>query len=155
MTRKKNNSKARLQRFTRALLSQNNIVVVHIHPSGRQGLINWKTCKSVAAGKLLASGICDIPHHWTVYLAVFCRSQTGERYIKADEIEPQGQYRSEQIAGVMERYHDALKAGCNPQHVIGCGWIASPVGESLTEDQAARVFDAVGVWMEPEQEKAA
>lgn len=152
--RKKNNGPARMQRFTRALLSQNNIAVIHIEPSGRQGLINWKNCKSVAAGKLLASGICDIAHHWTIYLAVFCRSQDGQCYIKADEIAPQGQYRSEQLAGVMEQYHNELMATCNPAHVIGQGWIASPVGHSLTEEQADRVFSAVGAWTHTEQEAA-
>lgn len=148
MTRKKNNSGARLQRFTRALLRQHSIVVVGVQHSGKQGLLNWKNCKSIAAGKLLASGICDIAHHWTIYLAVFCQSQSGERYIKATEIIPNGAYRSEQLSSVMEAHHEELAAGCNPAHVIGKGWIASPVGESLTEEQAARVFDAVGIWQE-------
>lgn len=148
MKRKKNNPAARMQRFTRALLRQHAIVVVSVEPSGRQGLLNWKNCKSVAAGELLASGICDIAHHWTIYLAVFCQSQSGDRYIKAAEIIPDGAYRSEQLSAVMEAHHEELAAGCNPAHVIGKGWIASPVGESLNEEQAARVFDAVGVWQE-------
>lgn len=150
--RKRNNTAARMQKFTRALLRQHHIAVVHIENPERQGLINWRNCKSVAAGPQLASGICDIAHHWTIYLAVFCQKPNGERYIKAEEIAPQGQYRSEQLAGVMEQHHAELLQTCNPTHVIGRGWIASPVGDSLTEEQADRVFEAVGAW---QQAKAA
>jgi len=147
MPRKKNNCAARMQRFTRALLRQHSIVVVHLHPSGRQGLLNWKTRQSVAAGRLLASGICDIPHHWVIYLAVFCDSGR-QRYIKAIEIAPAGQYKSNQLAEVMEQHHGEVKAICPPAHIVGYGWIASPVGESLSEEQAGKVFEAVGCWEE-------
>jgi len=174
--RKKNNPAARMQRNTRALLRHNCVAVVHVDPSGRQGLINWKNCRSVPPSRELAYSICEIAHHWTIYLAVFCRSQTGERYTKAVEIAPTGQYRSEQLGaqvieydaydeagtlievrseiepGVIDVEIEKLLATCNPAHVIGQGWIASPVGESLTEEQAARVFDAVGCW---EQQVAA
>lgn len=146
MKRKKNNARRRLQRATDALLRQNHIVVVDIHPADKQGLLNWQKCRSVHAGRQLVDGVCDLPHHWTVYLAVFCRSQLGEQYMKSEEIEPQGRYRSEQISEAIIHYHEALQATCNPAHVIGYGWIASPVGESLNEEQAARCFDAVGAW---------
>jgi len=172
MKRKKNNPAARMQRNTRALLRHNCVAVVHVDPSGRQGLINWKNCKSIAPSNELAYSICEIAHIWTIYLAVFCRSQTGERYIKAAEIAPQGQYRSDQLGaqvieydafdehgnfievrreiepGVIDVEIEKLLATCNPQHVIGQGWIASPVGESLSEEQAGRIFEAVGCWEE-------
>jgi len=144
--RKKNDKARRLLRATDALLRTNHVVIVDIHPTDLQGLINWKNCRSVKAGRQLVDGVCDLPHQWAIYLAVFCLSQTGERYIKAQEIEPQGRYRSEQINDAITQHHEALIATCNPAHVIGYGWIASPTGESLTEEQAARVFDAVGCW---------
>lgn len=146
MKRKKHNPLKRLLNSTDALFRQNHIVIVDIHPADKQGLMNWKKCQSVHAGRQMIDGICDLPRVWTVYLAIFCQSQTGERYIKSEEIVPQGRYKSEQINASITSYHDALLARCNPAHVIGYGWIASPVGESLNEEQAARVFDAVGVW---------
>ena len=170
--RKSNNTAVRMQRFTRALRRQHHIAGVHIENPERQGLINWRNCKSVAAGPQLASGICDIAHHWTIYLAVFCRSPNGECYIKAEEIAPQGQYTSAQLGpreveydlidedgrvigsttetepGVIDKAMTELVARCNQTHVIGRGWIASPVGDSLTEEQADRVFEAVGAWQQ-------
>lgn len=148
MTRKKNDTRRRLLRATDALLRHNHIVIVDIHPNDKQGLFNWQRCRSIHAGRQLIDGVCDLPHNWTVYLAVFCRSQLGERYIKGEEIVPQGRYRSEQINEAITQCHDALIATCNPAHVLGYGWIASPVGESLTEEQAGKVFDAVGCWEE-------
>ena len=146
--RKKNNARRRVLRATDALLRQHHIVIVDIHPADKQGLLNWQNCKSVNAGHQLIDGVCDLPHKWTIYLAVFCKSQTGERYIKGDEVEPIGRFRSEQLTEVIVHCHEALIATCNPVHVIGYGWIASPVGESLTEEQAGKVFEAVGCWEE-------
>lgn len=144
--RKKNDARRRLLRATDALLRQHHIVIVDIHPTDKQGLFNWQKCRSVNAGRQLIDGVCDLPHNWTIYLAVFCRSQLGERYIKGEEVEPIGRFRSEQLTEVIVHHHEALIATCNPVHVLGYGWIASPVGESLSEEQAGRVFDAVGAW---------
>lgn len=134
----------------RAVLRSNCIAVVNV--GERQGLIHWKNLKSIAGSHRIVDGICDLPHHWTIYLAVFCRSQTGERYIRASEVAPAGQYKSEHLTEVIEHYHDELTASCNPAHIAGRGWIALPYPVSLTEEQAARVFDAVGAW---EKEMAA
>jgi len=170
--RKKNNPAARMQRNTRALLRHNCVAVVHVEPSGRQGLIHWKNCKSIAPSPELSHSICDIAHHWTIFLAVFCRRQDGECYIKPAEVATKSQYKAAHLAaqvieydaydehgnfievrreiepGVIDVEIEKLLATCNPAHVIGQGWIASPVGESLSEEQAGKVFEAVGCWEE-------
>ena len=81
--RKPHNPKARLERFSRSVLRQHHIAVVNIDPTGKQGLINWHNCKSVARGRHIADAICDIAHHWTIYLAALCVDQFGQQYIKA------------------------------------------------------------------------
>jgi len=53
---------------------------------------------------------------------------------------------------VIENTYKGLIAECNPNHVVASGWIAIPADVSLTEEQAARVFNACGVWS---QQKAA
>lgn len=141
----------------RALLKSNKVAVVNVElpHCEKQGLIHWQNLKSIGKSRAIAHAICDYPHHWTIYLAVFCRSQSGENYIKSVEIAPQGQYKTDQLGEVMEQCHDDLMATCNPGHVIGSGWIARPISDSLTEEQADAIFTACGVWKEPEQEKAA
>lgn len=54
----------------------------------------------------------------------------------------QGIYRSDSLAGVIEEHYRALVKSCNPNHLVGSGWIAMPGGTSLDEAQAARIFEA-------------
>jgi hypothetical protein len=122
------------------------VAVVNIDPSGLQGLINWKNAKSIAPGQAIADAVCDIPHRWVIYFSALCIDQFGQRYIKSQEVAPQGMYLSEQITDVIETYYRELLDGCNPLHIVGSGWIANPCGASLDEEQAARIFDVVGAW---------
>ncbi|WP_425318515.1 hypothetical protein [Pseudomonas nitroreducens] len=144
--RKPNNMRARMERSCRALIATNHVAVVNIDPSGRQGMVNWKNCKNIPPGQQIADAICDIAHHWTIYLGALCIDQSGNRYIKAVEIAPQGIYLVKDLADAIEHSYLALRNDCNPNHLIGSGWIAIPSAVSLDEDQAARVFDAVGAW---------
>jgi hypothetical protein len=144
--RKPNNMRARVERSCRALLSTNHVAVVNIDPSGRQGMINWKSCKNIPPGQRLADAVCDFAHRWTIYLSVQCRDQRGHRYTKSVEVAPQGNYLAAHLEDVIEETYKDLVAESNPNHRIASGWIAIPTAISLTEEQAARVFDAVGVW---------
>lgn len=150
--RKPNNMHARLERFSRSVLRQYRVAVVNIDPAGRQGLIDYGTAKNIAPGRHVADAVCDISHPWVIYIGAFCIDQSGQRYIKAIEVTPQGIYRSDALAGVIEENYRALLDTCNPAHVVSSGWIANPNGVSLTEEQADRIFEACGAWT---QQKAA
>lgn len=145
-TRKPHNMRARLNRSCRALLNSNNVAVVNIDPSGRQGLINWKNAKSIATGRAIADAVCDIAHSWCIYISALCIDQRGQRYIKSLEVVPQGMYLAAQLTDVIEAYCREVINGCNPTHVVGSGWIAIPNNVSLDEAQAANIFNAVGAW---------
>lgn len=144
--RKPNNMRTRLERASRALLNAHYVAVVHIDPSGRQGMINMKNCKSIPPGQRMAEAVCDFAHRWTIYVSVQCRDQRGHRYTKSVEVAPQGNYLAAHLENVIEETYKELVAESNPNHRLASGWIAIPAEVSLTEEQAARVFDAVGVW---------
>ncbi|MCY1389116.1 hypothetical protein D9M71_39060 [compost metagenome] len=144
--RKPNNMRHRVERSMRALLSSNHVAVVNIDPSGRQGMINWKNCKNIPPGQRIADAICDIPHHWVIYISALCVDQFGKRYIKSVEIAPQGMYKAESLTDVIEQTYRALVDEQNPAHVVASGWIALPYAVSLDEERAARIFDACGAW---------
>lgn len=144
--RKPHNRALRMERACKALLSFNYVAVVNIDPSGRQGLVNWKNCKSIRPGQQIANAVCDYAHAWVIYLSALCIDQAGQRYIKSVEVAPQGIYKSDDLADVIEQSYRGLLDTCNPQHVVASGWIANPSGVSLKEEQAARIFDAVGAW---------
>lgn len=144
--RKPNNMRARMERESRALINNNHVAVVQIDPSGIQGMINWKSCMNIPAGQRIADAVCDVSHRWTIYVSVQCRDQRGHRYTKSVEVAPQGNYLSAHLEDVIEETYKDLVAESNPNHRVASGWIAIPAEVSLTEEQAARVFDAVGVW---------
>jgi len=40
---------------------------------------------------------------------------------------------------------------CNRRHIVGSAWIANPCGVSLSEEQAAHIYDVTGAWVHVEQ----
>lgn len=150
--RKAHNLQARMGKACGAVLRSNHVAVVNIDPSGRQGMINWRNCKNVPPSRRIADAICDYPHRWTLYLAGLCVDSAGERYMKSAEAVPNGIYKAEHLTDVIEQTYQELLATCNPNQLVGSGWIALPYQAELTEAEAFAVFEAVGGWT---QQKAA
>lgn len=144
--RKPNNNRARMQRSMAAVLRTNAVAVINLDPSGRQGMINYRNCKSVPPGRHVANAVCDIAHRWTIYLAGLCIDQNGHRYIKAQEVAPDGIYLADHLTEVIETCYRALLDTCNPLQLAASGWIAVPDQVSLDEEHAARIFEACGAW---------
>lgn len=143
--RKPHNMRARLDRTFRALVSANHAAVVNIDPSGQQVLINWKNLKQIRVRQIV-DAVCDIPHRWTIYLSVLCRTEFGERYHKSIEVAPQGNYRAEHLTDVIQATYTDLRATANPNHLVAAGWIAIPTDTTLDEAEAAKIFANVGAW---------
>ncbi|WP_137822153.1 hypothetical protein [Pseudomonas sp. D(2018)] len=146
--RKPYNHRARLHAYFKAMLSSNHVAVVDAEGSGVQTLINWKKAALITSkGRTaIVDAVCDIPHHWCIYLAALCRDHEGKRYMKAVEVTPQGVYLAKDLEQVIETYSVELRDGCNPKHLQGMAWIAIPGPVSLEEAQADRIFDAVSAW---------
>ena len=144
--RKPNNNRARMQRSMAAVLRTNHVAVINLDPSGRQGLVNYRNCKSIPPGRHVADAVCDIPHRWTIYLAGLCIDQNGHRYIKAQEVAPEGIYLAAHLTDVIETCYRSLLETCNPLQLVASGWIAVPDEVSLDEEHAAKIFEACGAW---------
>lgn len=143
--RKPHNLKVRIERSCRALLSTNHVAVVNIDPCGRQGMINYKSLKSIAPGKI-GQAVCGIPHRWTIYLSVLCLDARGDRYSKSIEVAPNGNYLSDHLEEVIEHCYKQLCDSANQSQIVASGWIAIPEVISLDEAHAARIFEAVAAW---------
>ena len=149
--RKPHNIKARIDRSCRALLATNHVAVVNIDPSGYQGMINYKSLKSIAPGKI-GQAVCGIAHRWTIYLSVLCIDARGDRYSKSVEIAPNGVYFSDHLEDVIEHWYKQLRDAANQNQMVASGWITIPESISLKEDHAARIFEAVGAWSQQKVE---
>ncbi|MFJ3117864.1 hypothetical protein ACIPI6_15115 [Pseudomonas protegens] len=143
--RKPNNSRARVERSCRGLVRTNHVAVVNIDPSGRQGMINYKSLKNIAPGKI-GQAVCGIPHRWTIYMSAMCLDTRGNRYSKSIELAPEGVYLSDHLEEVIEHCYMKLRAEANQAQMVASGWIAIPDTVSLDEEHAARIFEAVGAW---------
>lgn len=127
------------------VLKDNHAAVVNIDPSGQQVLINWKNLKQIRVRQIV-DAVCDIPHRWTIYLSVLCRTEFGERYNKSIEVAPQGNYRAEHLTDVIEMTYLGLRATANSNHLVASGWIAIPSDTTLDEAEAAKIFASLGIW---------
>lgn len=142
---KPHNLRARIARSCRSLLASNHVAVVNIDPSGRQGMINYKSLKNIAPGKI-GQAVCGIPHRWTIYMSAMCIDARGDRYSKSVELAPDGIYLSDHLEDVIEHCYMKLRAEANQSQMVASGWIAIPEAMSLDEAHAARIFEAVGAW---------
>ncbi|QHF03289.1 hypothetical protein N015_13085 [Pseudomonas asturiensis] len=143
--RKRYNPREVLARSCRALLKTNHAAVANVAPPDIQIMINWKTCKQIRSLPV-ANALCDIPHRWTVYIAVFCQEPSGAQYSKATEFTTSGMHLVASLEHLMIEKHAELCTSANQKHVIGSGWLAIPDEVSLTEEQANAAFAAMGVW---------
>ena len=135
-------TRARLERSARHLLSLNNICVINLNePYYLQTTFNHKTARQVNVCRETSKAISKTPHKWTLYLAVFCQSDS-ETYTKAIEVTPQGIYKAEHLTDVIEQFHTSLVKGQNPSHIQSSGWIAFPYPMELDEEEADRLFES-------------
>ncbi|HAC66468.1 MAG TPA: hypothetical protein DCP19_00480 [Pseudomonas sp.] len=160
--RKQNNPQARLARNCRAFLSRNQVAAVNIDRDAQPDLIDQRLISlldglPIARDQLqpVATAFCDFSYSWTVYISVLCRDQQGTQYIKSEEIALANICRAEQLTEVLEHFCCKLRDGCNTKHIVGTAWIADPCGVSLSEEQAAHIYDVIGAWAHVERTQAA
>lgn len=146
--RKQNNTKARIEKFSKALLRLETIAVVNIDPSGHQMLCDIKRERLVQSSPHVHSVIVGMRHEWTIYISAFCNG-----YYKSKEIAISGEYRFNDLEEVIKAYYEELLNSCNPKHIIGSGWIANPCGISLSEEKAAKLFELARARSAVEDEK--
>lgn len=143
--RKKNNGPARMQRFTRALLSQHGVVVVHVDCCGdtRQGVWSWKSMKNVKVGPQLATAITDFAHDWTFTVNLMWLDRFNNIQITWLPV-PAGRHKSETLAGLVESEVWKARSEINPNWTfLGYGWIANPAGDEFSEKDAETIFESI------------
>lgn len=148
--RKPCNRRAQVNRSLCAILRLESVAVVCVETTERQGLINWKNCKSIAPSRTIANAVCDIAHRWTIIVGVMCQKADGSQYLRSEEASPQGMYLAAHLIDVIAKVHDDFLATANPNQVVSSGWLAIPYEANLSEAQAAKVFAAVGGWQKQE-----
>lgn len=136
-------TRARIERDDRLMLKYNRMCIVNLNePYSLQTTFHHGNCKLILASNRITKALNDIPHRWTLYLAVFCERQDGEQYTKAIELETVGIYRAAQLTDVIQEHHVQLVNAQNPGHVVSSGWIAFPYPIEYSEKDADALFSA-------------
>lgn len=140
--RKKNNNRARAERFMSAIIRSQSMSVynIDIGDDNYQGAINTKTLGRVYCTEEIADAILYQPHKWSVYISAFC-DDGKSIYYKSKEIFLNGFYLSGDLKIVIEPFYRELVSSSNKRHIFGGGWIASPNSEELSEERAAAIFN--------------
>lgn len=143
--RKVHNPQRRLERLGKAVLKGCAIIFV----AGNNGLcqmVEIKTKKTFKPGVSLAKTITAGRYIWSIYLAVFCRDQTGKEYMQSVVITTKEPCLQCEVQDVLKNHHFKLLDGCNSAHILNVGWLASPIGHDWTEKEAGEIFANMNAW---------
>lgn len=115
-------------------------------------MLNYNNLRQIVTVQV-ANALCDIPHHWTVYISAIC--QNGhERWAKSVEYELAGIHVITKLRDLFEQPVQDVIASCNPKHVIGHAWIAVPDSITIDEQHAHRIYERVSAWGIPQRASA-
>lgn len=144
---KKNNIHKRYDRYANALCHTNNLAVVHVWTDGNiSHLIDAKNKHRILVSQALYDMMRCTRFMWTIQMSAFCIDQNGTKYIKSDVMETKQRYTQYDLAAYLGEMHDKLLDSVNQAHLLGPGWIASPLGREFTEKEADEIFDMFNPW---------
>ena len=153
MTRRKlHNMRARLERAAGALLRQHRACIVDASVPEVQVMLNYINLRQIVTVQV-ANAMCDIAHHWTVYVSAICQNGP-ERWAKSVEYELAGIHVITKLPDLFGQPVQDVIASCNPKHVIGHAWIAVPDSITLDEQHAHRIYERVSAWGIPQRASA-
>ena len=142
--RKANNELERTKRIARASLK--DCVVVYVSGDDHKRLFSLRHMMQVRCTVSIDRAVHAIRWPWTVYIAAFCRDQSGSEYVKAEEVAVAGEYFYSELTDLLNEQHFALLETVNRQHLCGVGWIAAPRRCTFDEAQAFNVFSNNGAF---------
>ncbi len=90
--------------------------------------------------------IAKVKHKWSVYMAAFGKQTDGKPYTKSSEVVTNERYFQHELIDTLNKEHKKLVRNFNDQQFHGAGWIASPVGKELTEEEAFNIFEKLGAF---------
>lgn len=90
--------------------------------------------------------IAKVKHKWSVYISVFGFQPDGKGYSKSEVVNCQQRYFQCDLVDYLNSEHQNLINNFNKSQMSGAGWIASPSGVELSEEEAANIFDKLGAW---------
>ena len=115
----------------------------------KKGILNQQINNNNKKGELLHTdyklyrAIAEVKHKWAVYMSVFGFQPDGKPYSKSSELSTEIRYYQRDLVDHLNEEHQKLVKNFNHEQKHGAGWIASPVGRELTEEEAFNIFETL------------
>lgn len=123
-----------------------NLVIGFTANNDRLKLINIKTKKIEQAGPNIDAAMTKIRYKWLIYIAAMGRTELGKAYIKLEEVEMPHPVFKNDISDQVAKIHQSLCDTVPAKQHSNIGWIASPVGAELSENELGELFELMNCW---------
>lgn len=145
--RKKHNAHKRLRRVANSMLRQNHVATVFVGGNnGYSHLVNHKTQQIITPSPSLVESMTKLGFQWSTFIAVMCKDEFGQEYMKAQQFDIDQQLKQSELAEYLNDQHFGLIKSCNSNHLINVGWISSPFPIEWEEKQVSEIFGLLGGW---------
>ncbi|MGL4518042.1 MAG: hypothetical protein ACRCUH_15285 [Shewanella sp.] len=145
--KKRTKKNCQLKRLsTMALYGTSDLLLVFIGGKRETCAFDKKELSPVNIGPSIAKSLQTVAFKWSLYLAVLCRRQDGQQYIKQKVVPFFSPYSRETIENYLNEEHEKLIKICNPLHIVNIGWVASTVPFEITDEIADDLFTKQGGW---------
>ena len=98
------------------------------------------------AGNSINLALEKIRYKWVVYLGAMGRTELGKAYIKFEEVHVPHEVFKHEISETVGIIHEKLSDTIPAKQLSNVGWIATPSGYELDENELAELFDLLGCW---------
>lgn len=109
-------------------------------------VVNLKTGELMVIKARNLALLADQMFWWSVHIVVCCRGADDQEYIKSAFLKAEHPYKQNSMLEVHQREHSKLVASCNPQDIVSAGYIASPHGIELTDEQIDKLMTKYDAW---------
>jgi hypothetical protein len=139
--RKKHNATSRYIKVARSCLK--GLAVAWTDETKNCVMVDIKRKSEVRVTEVLAKAFSEVPHHWSIFIAVMGKQPNGDVYMKSEQIKTNQPYYQNDLADYLNERHQALISGMNRNALCGVGWAAAPNGHDWSEEEAFSLFESV------------
>jgi hypothetical protein len=122
-----------------------NLLVAFVTNDDKCILVNKKG-ELIHLSDRIYRAIAEVKHKWSVYMAAFGEQVDGKPYTKSSEVITSNRHYQYELVDTLNKEHSKLVKNFNHEQFKGAGWLASPVGAELSEEQAFNIFEKLGAF---------
>jgi hypothetical protein len=155
MSKRKGNSLGkRFFAHVSGLCKQYNIAVFYNYNRGKaSALVNAKSGHIISPHQTLIKGMINGQYKWAIVCSAVCQHD-GDRYIKHEEFVLHTPCKQADLADFLSERHAALLKAQNQNHLLNACWLASPMGNTYSEEHLHWLYTELGAFINEQEDVA-